>query len=78
MGKGVTQFNIGDPVLGHALGMDPKSNKASESAFQDYAVIRTNLASPILSWSHAVAVGFKGKKAAFKFAISLMYPRFRS
>lgn len=49
VGKGVTRFKVGDRVLGHAIGMDPKSNKSSEGAFQEYTVIRTNMASPIPS-----------------------------
>jgi NADPH:quinone reductase-like Zn-dependent oxidoreductase len=47
IGPGVTRFKVGDRVVGHAVGMDPQSNKSSEGAFQDYTVIRTNLASSI-------------------------------
>ena len=47
VGKGVTRFHVGDRILGHAVGLDKRSNKASEGAFQNYTVIRTNLASPI-------------------------------
>ena len=49
VGKGVTRFKVGDRVLGHAVGMDPKANKSSEGAFQEYTVIRSNMASPIPS-----------------------------
>ena len=49
VGKGVTRFKVGDRVVGHAVGMDPKSNKKAEGAFQEYTVVRTNLASPIPS-----------------------------
>lgn len=43
----VTRFKVGDRVLGHAVGMDERSNKASEGAFQEYTIIQTNLASHI-------------------------------
>jgi NADPH:quinone reductase-like Zn-dependent oxidoreductase len=49
VGKGVTRFKVGDRVVGHAVGMDPKSNKSAEGAFQEYTVIRANMASPIPS-----------------------------
>jgi NADPH:quinone reductase-like Zn-dependent oxidoreductase len=49
VGKGVTRFKVGDRVIGHAVGMDPKSNKSSEGAFQEYTIIRANMASPIPS-----------------------------
>jgi NADPH:quinone reductase-like Zn-dependent oxidoreductase len=47
VGEGVTRFKVGDRVMGHAVGMDPKSNKSAEGAFQEYTVMRTNMASPI-------------------------------
>ena len=40
-------FRVGDRVVGFAAGMDKRSNKASEGAFQEYAVLRTNLSSKI-------------------------------
>lgn len=49
VGKGVTRFKVGDRVMGHAVGMDPKTNKSSEGAFQEYTVVRANMASPIPS-----------------------------
>lgn len=49
VGKGVTRFEVGDRVMGHAVGMDPKSNKSAEGAFQNYTVVRANMASPIPS-----------------------------
>ena len=42
-----TQFKVGDRVLGSAVGMDKRSNKNSEGGFQQYTVLRTNLASRI-------------------------------
>lgn len=47
VGKDVTRFAPGDRVLGHAVGMDKRSNRAAEGSFQNYTVVRTNLASPI-------------------------------
>lgn len=47
VGKGVTRFRVGDRVIAHAVGMSPQAAKATESAFQLYTVIRTNLASAI-------------------------------
>ena len=49
VGKGVARFKVGDHVLGHAVGMDARSNRSAEGAFQEYAVVRANLASPIPS-----------------------------
>lgn len=49
VGKGVTRFKVGDRVIGHAVGMDPKSNKSAEGAFQEYTILRANMASPIPS-----------------------------
>jgi NADPH:quinone reductase-like Zn-dependent oxidoreductase len=49
VGKGVTRFQVGDRVLGHAVGMDMRSNESAEGAFQEYTVVRANLASPIPS-----------------------------
>ncbi|KUL86878.1 hypothetical protein ZTR_05341 [Talaromyces verruculosus] len=47
VGPGVTRFKVGDRVVGNAVGMDERSNKSSEGSFQEYTVIRTNLACPI-------------------------------
>ncbi|KAK1765981.1 polyketide synthase [Phialemonium atrogriseum] len=47
VGAGVTRFAVGDRVLAHAVGMDPTVNRSAESAFQEYTVVRANLASPI-------------------------------
>ena len=49
VGKGVTRFRVGDRVVGHAVGIDKRSNRSAEGAFQEYTVIRANLASPIPS-----------------------------
>lgn len=49
VGKAVvsTQFKVGDRVVGLATGMDKRSKQAPEGAFQEYTVLRTNLASRI-------------------------------
>ncbi|CAO1604843.1 MAG: hypothetical protein LQ349_000481 [Xanthoria aureola] len=47
VGARVTRFRVGDRVLGHAVGMDARSNRSAEGAFQQYTVLRTNLASPM-------------------------------
>ncbi len=47
VGKGVALFKVGGRVLGNAVSFDQRSNKSSEGAFQEYTVLRTNLASPI-------------------------------
>jgi NADPH:quinone reductase-like Zn-dependent oxidoreductase len=49
VGEGVdpTQFKIGDRAVGHAVGMDKRSNKNSEGGFQKYTVLRINMVSRI-------------------------------
>jgi len=47
IGKGVTRFQVGDRVVALAVGMEKPINKSSQSAFQEYAVIRAHSASPI-------------------------------
>ncbi|KAK1811665.1 hypothetical protein LTR12_013966 [Friedmanniomyces endolithicus] len=47
VGNDVTHFKVGDRVMGHAAGMDEKQNRSSEGAFQQYTVVRENLAAPI-------------------------------
>ena len=49
IGPGVTRFQVGDRVVGHANGTDQKYNKPSHSAFQTYTVLLVNAASPIPS-----------------------------
>lgn len=46
-GKAAQLFKPGDRVVGHAVGMDKRSAKASEGAFQLYSVLRSHLASKI-------------------------------
>ncbi|KAF7535341.1 hypothetical protein G7054_g5439 [Neopestalotiopsis clavispora] len=41
------KFRIGDRVVGHAIGVDKRSNRACETAFQKYTVLRSYLTSKI-------------------------------
>ncbi|KAI4728086.1 zinc-binding dehydrogenase [Aureobasidium sp. EXF-10728] len=50
VGQGVNTLKVGDRVLGLAVSFDKRSNKASEGAFQEYTVLRTNLATKIPDW----------------------------
>jgi NADPH:quinone reductase-like Zn-dependent oxidoreductase len=50
IGDAVSRFKIGDRVLAHALGMDPAVNNSAEGAFQNFIVIRDNMASLIPEW----------------------------
>ncbi|KAL8759481.1 MAG: hypothetical protein Q9184_003606 [Pyrenodesmia sp. 2 TL-2023] len=47
VGARATRFQVGDRVIGHAVSMDARSNRSAEGAFQQYTVVRANLASPI-------------------------------
>ncbi|KAI4181041.1 MAG: hypothetical protein L6R41_006853 [Letrouitia leprolyta] len=47
VGAGVDRFHVGDRVLAHSVSMDKRSNKSAEGAFQQFTVVRANLASPI-------------------------------
>ena len=49
VGKAVTRFNVGDRVLGHAMGTDKKRNSSAEGAFQEYTVVLAHMAAPIPS-----------------------------
>jgi len=47
VGSAVSRFKVGDRVLGHAAGTDPKRNSAAEGSFQTYTVILERMASSI-------------------------------
>jgi NADPH:quinone reductase-like Zn-dependent oxidoreductase len=47
VGPAVTRFQVGDRVLGHAVGSDKDTNSAAEGAFQQYTVVLERMASPI-------------------------------
>ncbi len=47
VGSAITRFNVGDRVLGHAVGTDKSRNTSAESAFQAYTVLLAHMAAPI-------------------------------
>jgi NADPH:quinone reductase-like Zn-dependent oxidoreductase len=47
VGSAVTRFQVGDRVLGHAVGTDKDANNPAEGAFQQYTVVLERMASPI-------------------------------
>ncbi len=49
VGKEVTRFQVGDRVIGHAVGVDKKRNSSAEGAFQTYTVVLAHMAAPIPS-----------------------------
>ena len=49
VGTGVTRFQVGDRVLGHAVGTDKTRNSPAEGAFQEYTVVLACVAAPIPS-----------------------------
>ena len=59
IGSGVTRFQVGDRVIGHAVGTDRQRNRAAEGAFQRYTVLLEHMTSPIpdtLSFDQAVVL----------------------
>lgn len=47
VGTAVTRFNVGDRVLGHAVGTDKHPNCSAQSAFQTYTVLQSHMAASI-------------------------------
>ena len=47
VGSAVTRFQVGDRVVGHAIGTDPKRNSAAEGSFQMYTVLLERLTTPL-------------------------------
>jgi NADPH:quinone reductase-like Zn-dependent oxidoreductase len=81
VGTGVTRFKVGDRVVGHAVGMDPKVNRSAEGAFQTYTVLRAHMTSPIpstLSYENAAVIPLGLSTAACglfeKDQLALPYP----
>jgi NADPH:quinone reductase-like Zn-dependent oxidoreductase/short subunit dehydrogenase-like uncharacterized protein len=59
VGSAVTRFEVGDRVLGHAVGIEKNRNSAAEGAFQSYSVLLDYMASPIpvvLSYEQAAVL----------------------
>ena len=49
VGSAVTRFQVGDRVLGHAVGSAKTHNSATEGAFQTYTVVLAHMTAPIPS-----------------------------
>ncbi|PPF69687.1 zinc-binding alcohol dehydrogenase family protein [Rathayibacter sp. AY1E6] len=47
VGPGVTRFAVGDRVVAYAVGMERGRRNRDEGAFQEYTVVREDLAAPI-------------------------------
>jgi len=47
IGDGVTRFEVGDRVLGHAVGVERNRNRAAEGAFQLQVVLSDYMSTPI-------------------------------
>ncbi len=47
VGSAVTRFQVGDRVLGHAVGTDKDTNAGAEGTFQEYTAVLERLASPL-------------------------------
>lgn len=45
VGPGVTQFKVGDRVVGHAVGMATKRDQ--DNAFQEYTILQINMTAPL-------------------------------
>ncbi|TVY53239.1 Dehydrogenase azaJ, partial [Lachnellula suecica] len=83
VGKNVNaaQFQVGDRVVGNAVGMDKRSNKSAEGGFQKYTVLRTNLACRIpehVSYERAAVIPLGFSTAAcglfMKDQLALQFP----
>jgi NADPH:quinone reductase-like Zn-dependent oxidoreductase len=47
IGENVTRFQLGDRVIGHAVGVEKTRNNPAEGAFQTYTVLAAHMASTI-------------------------------
>ncbi|KAJ4314703.1 hypothetical protein N0V94_006336 [Neodidymelliopsis sp. IMI 364377] len=85
VGSGISRFKPGDRVLGDAVGLDQRSNRSCEGAFQEYVVLRENLVSHIpdsLSYESACVLPLTLSTAAcalyMKDYLSLKLPALKS
>ncbi|KAK9235659.1 putative alcohol dehydrogenase [Lipomyces kononenkoae] len=83
VGSGMSNFKVGDRVLGLAVGADPDRNNSAEAAFQLYSVVLTNMASHIprnLSYEQAAVLPLTLATAASglfqKDFLALQFPTF--
>ena len=74
-------FKVGDRVVGNAVGMDKRGNGAAEGGFQEYTVLRSNMAAPIpadLSYERACVLPLGLSTAScglfMKDQLALQYP----
>jgi NADPH:quinone reductase-like Zn-dependent oxidoreductase len=81
IGRAVTRFKVGDPIVGHAVGKDQKRNSSAECAFQAYTVLLAHMALPIpstLSYESAAVLPLGASTAACslfqKDQLALQYP----
>jgi NADPH:quinone reductase-like Zn-dependent oxidoreductase len=67
VGKNVTQFNVGDRVIGFARGTDKDVNSPAQGGFQDYPVLEPDITMRIpsrLSYEDAVVIPLGASTAA--------------
>ncbi len=67
VGPGVDRFQVGDRVLGHALGQERSQNRAAGGAFQHYVVLLAHMVCPIpnfLSFEQAAVLPLQLSTAA--------------
>jgi NADPH:quinone reductase-like Zn-dependent oxidoreductase len=67
VGPGVDRFQVGDRILGHALGLERSQNRAAGGAFQHYVVLMAHMISPIpdhLSFEEAAVLPLQLSTAA--------------
>lgn len=81
VGASVTRFQVGDRVVGMAVGIDSKYNDSAQGAFQTYTVLLEHMTAPIpdsLSYENAAVVplGLTTAAAALfeKDQLALEYP----
>jgi NADPH:quinone reductase-like Zn-dependent oxidoreductase len=81
VGNALSRLNVGDRVLGHAVGVDKKRNNPAEGAFQEYTVLLDHMAAPIpdaMAYENAAVLPLALSTAACglfqKDQLALLYP----